>query len=819
MFANQQTDGVLTSSESVFLGSARGACRRLPSLTYGRGEDYWRIAPPGFRLALAVAAILMFSSVACTETYWNVASSDWSTASNWTAGLPTSSTDAYFYNGGVATVSQTGEMCGNLYLGSATLSGSIAMQSGGLAVHGNDQIGYAGTGGFTQSGGTHTISNTLYVGSGLGSSGTYNLNAGQLSAGSGESVGYSGTGAFSQIGGSNTISGTNLLYVGYNPGSVGTYSLSGSGNLSAPNESVGYWGSGTFAQAGGTNIVSGSNLSIGGNAGSNGIYSLSGSGLLTAPMMYLGYAAGTGSIGMTGGSLAVSTSASIGYSGLGTFTQSGGTSSFSGNLVYYSGLFLGYNSSSLGICNLSGGQMSAVFDGSEYVGYSGRGIFTQTGGTNTVGQGGIYLGYNPSSNGIYYLSGGLLSTESLGNEYIGQQGAGSFIQSGGTNLASNYLEVGSGTYSLSGGSLGGAVAVGEQRSGQGTFTQSGGTSTIRSLDIEYGGTYSLSGGLLSGSEGVGGDAGQGTFTQSGGTNNIASLTVLAISGSTATYNLTGGLLTAGSGVIEYVGYREQTRGTFTQSGGTNTAPTICLGYQVSGGTYSLNGGMLITAAISNPSLTGVFNFGGGTLQASGPLSTDSPMILTGSDGSATVDTAGYAVVFSGPLSGSGGLTKIDSGTLILSGTNTYSGGTNVEAGTLEILDRSALRSGTSLSVGADAVAIFGGAAVPQAATAVPEPGTLVLLAMAGMVAAVVSRRQHAGKKRQRFRFSWQSDPRPCRQSPPGGFLFFGALVACAASSARCDFPMPSAKVAGTVPVPSARCAPNVSQRLEFSSLR
>ena len=296
-----------------------------------------RGATAAFWAALGLAAILMYPSAARADTYWNAALSDWSTATSWTDGLPNSSTDAYFYNGGVATVSQTGEVCGNLYLGSPTLSGVIALQGGGLAVNGNAQIGYSGTGVFTQSGGTQTISKALFVGSELGSSGSYSLNAGLLSLQSNESVGYSGTGAFSQTGGTNTINNNNnhnTLNLGYNPGSIGTYSLSGSGKLSAANEFLGYWGMGNFVQAGGTNIVSGSNLFIGGNAGSNGTYSLSGSGVLTAPIVYLGYAAGNGSIGMSGGSLTVSDSACVGYFGLGTVTQSGGTSSFGGNLPF-----------------------------------------------------------------------------------------------------------------------------------------------------------------------------------------------------------------------------------------------------------------------------------------------------------------------------------------------------------------------------------------------------------------------------------------------------------------------------------------------------
>ena len=113
-------------------------------------------------------------------------------------------------------------------------------------------------------------------------------------------------------------------------------------------------------------------------------------------------------------------------------------------------------------------------------------------------------------------------------------------------------------------------------------------------------------------------------------------------------------------------------------GGTNTAGEIELGYTNGGGTYNFNGGVLITTdvsesvgALSGPS---AFNFGAGTLRASGTL-TGGSMTLTGIGGNATVDTAGYAANLLG-LSGSGGLTKIGSGTLLRSGNNTYaSGGT------------------------------------------------------------------------------------------------------------------------------------------------
>ena len=82
------------------------------------------------------------------------------------------------------------------------------------------------------------------------------------------------------------------------------------------------------------------------------------------------------------------------------------------------------------------------------------------------------------------------------------------------------------------------------------------------------------------------------------------------------------------------------------------------------------------------------------------------------------------------------------GTLILSGSNSYGGGTVVEAGTLIATGASAIPAGTSLTLGAGGTFIFDptqagspmtGGAVSAGVTAVPEPGTLALLA-AGLAA-------------------------------------------------------------------------------------
>ena len=105
----------------------------------------------------------------------------------------------------------------------------------------------------------------------------------------------------------------------------------------------------------------------------------------------------------------------------------------------------------------------------------------------------------------------------------------------------------------------------------------------------------------------------------------------------------------------------------------------------------------------------------------------------------TVDFSGSganSVQISAMIAGSSGLALTGSGTLILSGNNTYAGGTFVDAGTLIATNPDALPAWSNLSVGsATSLAAFdspmAGGVVP-----VPEPGTLALV-LAALGGAVV----------------------------------------------------------------------------------
>ena len=155
-----------------------------------------------------------------------------------------------------------------------------------------------GTGTFTQSGGTNNIgsyTSSLSLGQSLGAVGNYNLGGSGVLVAPIESIGLSGSGTLTQTGGTNSVSST--LYVGSSTaGTGGTYSLGTSGVLTAPNEYIGYLCPGTFTQSGGTNTVG--TLLVGYSG--TGTYNLNGGVLVTSaiysPTAYCNFNLGGGTL-------------------------------------------------------------------------------------------------------------------------------------------------------------------------------------------------------------------------------------------------------------------------------------------------------------------------------------------------------------------------------------------------------------------------------------------------------------------------------------------------------------------------------------------
>ncbi|MFZ5447758.1 MAG: autotransporter domain-containing protein [Thermodesulfobacteriota bacterium] len=349
-------------------------------------------------------------------------------------------------------------------------------------------VGRQSTGTLNQDSFSHTITNTLTLGEIPASRGTIDLKDGNLNVTGGEFVGLSGHGAFTQSGGSHTVSGSGLA-LGLLHGSSGSYDLQG-GSLEVSiggrmyfsgGEAVGFFGSGTFHQSGGSHTVCGD--------------------------MGMGYnTTGIGTFNLSGGNLAIFGGEGVGLNGIGVFTQSGGSHTVGGGGLMVSGeedLTLGYAVTGRGSFYLSGGSLAV--NGRECVGWSGSGSFNQTGGVHAV-SGDLTLGYAPTGIGTYNLQDGSLSAL---NVNIGTSGTGSFTQDGGSHTITGTLALAvdpgsSGTYNLRGGSLNaGTITLNTG----GTFNQTGGVLSFNTFNQQGGtvtgsltnrGTFNYTSGIFSG---------------------------------------------------------------------------------------------------------------------------------------------------------------------------------------------------------------------------------------------------------------------------------------------------------------------------------
>ena len=418
------------------------------------------------------------------------------------------------------------------------------LSGNGLLSAPTEYLGMQTSANFNQSGGVNTAATLI-----IGPQAVYHLTGGTLQFNS--ALGNSGT--FAAGGSGATLNATNILDI-----TAGTWQNLGSLNLNMSANSLlivpaGFDTSTGFAHYStlGITHTAGTTLTVPTGMG------FSGSGTITDPVNCQGTIAASpsGSISLLGG-LTLSGTGLINLGSQGALTTDGFSSCISAGAVYAS---------------------------NQIIGLSGTGSLGEWGGTNGINSANsaLYLGSGPGSSGSYTLTGnGLLSLSSSNNvEYIGYSGIGSFAQSGGTNTIKlgtiylGYVAGSAGTYSLGGSAL--LTAASEYiGGGADIFTQSSGTNIVASLSVGTGvivaslsvgtgvnatggpsGVYNLSGnGLLSVGDETLGDYGNGTFNQSGGTHSISGTLYLGenFNGQytiSATYNLAAGVLTAANETI------------------------------------------------------------------------------------------------------------------------------------------------------------------------------------------------------------------------------------------------------------------------------
>jgi autotransporter-associated beta strand protein len=402
-----------------------------------------------------------------------------------------------------------------------------------------------------------------------------------------------------------------------------------------------------------------------------------------------------GGVNLAGGTLIITNDSALGASS-GAVTLNGGTLQFNGGVTNSRALPMPV-ASSIDVATNATASLGGVISGA---------------GAN----------FNKTDNGTLILTGRETFT---GNLFL--HGGLTIFDTGGTLTNGNFWDVGQNTTDAATLTLRGASAlqttsdfnVGDLDSSTGILNVS--NSAVLTVNA-----------LFIGSANAAGSTASGIVNQYGGTVTELSTAIgeFCIGGRTSVsglgvYNMIGGTLTANAGIrvgSTGIGTLNQSGGTINALGGVNIA-------RIAGsfGTNNLNGGTLSTYNIASSTGTNaVFNFNGGTLQANftppGATWFSGGILANVLAGGAIVDSSNYSVTISVPLlagSTKGGLTKLGTGTLTLTGTNTFTGPITNAAGTLVLNSASTYAGQTVVSAGSvqltTASVLQGGAAIANGA--------------------------------------------------------------------------------------------------------
>jgi autotransporter-associated beta strand protein len=634
----------------------------------------------------------------------------------------------------------SGGATGTLSLNSTiTDNGNLTINRSNAVAQGTDftATGISGNGSFTQAGnGTTTLTSVnTYLGSTTISSGTLTI-GGSGSLGSGNYAGnISNNGAFNYSssanqtlsgmitgGGSLILSGgATLLLSGTNSYTGGTTVSSGMLQLSGVG-TLGGSGSSLTMNTGGSVDVNGTNQTVGNFTGPGGTILNNFSGTNKTYTIGGGNATGGNYFGViednsgTGGTLALTKigtgtltlSGSNTYSGpttvsVGTLQLASETALYNNvpanwtaaKIIVSSGATLALNVGGTG--QFTSSDLNTLLSLGNASGGFASGSTVALDTTNASGGNFTYSGAIANPNG----SSNSLSLVKLGTNALTLSGANTY--SGGTTiqngvLSINFIAAVGSAQSLG---VGGAVIFsGASSSSPSVLQYSGGTSTLGQNLTVSAGDY-----------GIINNAGAGVLTLGGTISKNGSVLTLAggnfVVAGTITGTSGGSNFNVGSAV-----YPGSTKVGFTTANSYNGSTTISAGstllLAVNGALPTSTPSALVLGSSSDTSsqtntldllgtsqtigsLTSTGNGINQVISSNGLATT--PAVgagASGSVGSLTINYAsGVADVFSGTLGGTGtatnfSLTKSGSGTLVLTGANTYTGSTTISAGSLQL---------------------------------------------------------------------------------------------------------------------------------------
>ena len=670
-------------------------------------------------IALVGGTLSYTGGAASSNRAWTVDNASAVNNDSTTGGLALTGTAA-FLAGGTDTLSLGGSYTGtNQWSGVISGAGNVTMTGGGRWVLGgaNTYTGkttvtagtlvagtsqaFAGTSGLQVDGGTLDLNNLAVTAPSLaGAGGTVALGSGTLtlksSTGTASYAGtITGTGGLTKLGASTaTLSGANT-YTGATTIGGGTlaldFSIAGapaSNIINAASALNLNGGTLTLKGRAGANTQAFSELDI--TAGSNRISAAAASGGTlgvalgginrTGGLIDFSYNTGatlttTHADGVLGGWATVNGSDYAQVSGgvIGAFTNyankddastwvngdivsdEGGaantpyTNTVNGNVALGG---LKYTAAANSTVTVGAGNTLGV-DGSIIVAPTAAGAQRIQGGSLTGGAGGSPLGVLQNSS----------STFTIASTIVDNGGATSFA-AGGTGTGVVALS-GANTYTGSTTVSGGTLAFATVANGGAASALGASSADAANLVLENG-TLRYTGVTASTDRGF-------TLVNGGPARNIT------VDGTT---NLTfGGQVTS----PDDAGFTKAGTGTLTLSNATNdfVGPITVSGGLVATGALANGGQASGIGAGSSDAANLVLQSGGGLQYTGGTTSTDRGFTLAGGNGVVNVDNAATTLTDSGTVVGAGRLVKDGAGTLVLSGTNTYTGGTTVSAGTLQ----------------------------------------------------------------------------------------------------------------------------------------
>jgi outer membrane autotransporter protein len=658
-------------------------------------------------------------------TWTGTASNNWTTAGNWSAGVP-SGTATFTNNGAPTSVSIADTVSIN------TLEFTAAAPAYSFT------IGNAAT--FTIAAGTSNASAftpafTVNTGATLavGDGGTTEI--GSLSGGGTVNIGPADTSALLSITGSSSTTfsgsfagggsleldnGATLTLTGAsNGGNIGTIGGSltlcncESGGLTISGGSLTVAGSGfggVQVEGGTLSVINGGTLRVG-TSGSPAALLVAGGMLISGP---------GSSVTVTGGPTGIGIfeqTASLVISNGGVLNSQIGAEidafSFDPSLGQPSVIVTGPGST----WNLGGPAGLTVGGGSS----GGPGTLNiANGGTVNVNGGGLFVGDNVTGSSVVSVTGPGSVLNIQGGLTIGGPdcgcGSGPLV---GTLTVANGAVVNSpdamgiftgSTLNLGTGGLSGAIVtpyivnkgqivanftdtltLAANISDTGSLTKLGSGTLILTGNSSYSGGTTVLGGLINFA--MAANFGTGPITVNGGGLQWAAGNTTDISAQLAPLGAAGAIFDTNGNNVAFASALSGSGGLTKVGNGTLTLGGAST---YSGGT-TINGGTLAVSADNNlGTAAGGLAFGGGTLQLLASFTSARALTLNAAGG--TIDTNSNSLTLSQGIAGPGGLTKVGAGTLTLGGVSTYGGGTTVTAGTLQLAPGGSLAATGALAV-------------------------------------------------------------------------------------------------------------------------